>query len=151
MIRLAKAEDIDAVERIYNLIHDEEELGNMQIGWMRNAYPIRQTALAALEREDLFVEESDGSIVASAIINQQQVPEYRDCSWNYSAADSDIMVLHTLTVDPKIKGHGFGKSFVEFYENYARINGCHYLRMDTQSKNTAARKFYTDRAEHSAW
>ncbi len=52
------------------------------------------------------------------------------------------MVLHTLTVDPLIKGHGYGRKFVEYYENYAKERGCYYLRMDTQSKNMAARKFY---------
>ncbi|MCD8011988.1 MAG: GNAT family N-acetyltransferase [Lachnospiraceae bacterium] len=142
MIRLAQPEDIDAVEDIYNLIHDEEENGNMQIGWLRNVYPVRNTALDALKRRDLFVEEVSGNIVASAIINQLQVPEYADCKWENQVPDENIMVLHTLTVSPKIKGNGYGKAFVEFYENYARKHGCSYLRMDTQSKNIFARKFY---------
>ncbi len=31
---------------------------------------------------------------------------------------------------------------MQFYEAYAREHGCAYLRMDTQSKNAAARRFY---------
>lgn len=142
MIRLAYPDDIEAVEHIYNLIHYEEENRNMEIGWLRDVYPVKDTALAALQRGELFVEEIDGNIVASAIINQQQVPEYADCKWEYQVPDEKVMVLHTLTVNPKIKWNGYGKKFVMFYENYARENGCFYLRMDTQSKNVAARAFY---------
>ncbi len=69
-------------------------------------------------------------------------PEDANCQWNYPAKNEEIMVLHTLTVDPLIKGKGYGKAFVAFYENYAKEHGCSYLRMDTQSKNTDARKFY---------
>ncbi len=69
MVRKAKTEDIDTIEAIYDRIHEEEEKGNMTIGWLRDVYPVRQTALAALERGDLFVEEDEGDIVASAIIN----------------------------------------------------------------------------------
>ncbi len=142
MIRLAKTEDINRIVEIYDHIHSEEEKGTMQIGWMRNVYPVRQTALDALKRGDLFAEEADGMVVASAVINQIQVPEYADCQWKYPAKDEEVMVLHTLTVDPMIKGKGYGRAFVEFYENYAKENGCRYARMDTQSKNTDARKFY---------
>ncbi len=142
MIRKAISSDVDAVERIYDLVHTEEEKGAMSIGWVRGVYPIRQTALDALERGDLFVEEEDGRIVASAVINRIQVPEYADCPWTADVPDEKVMVLHTLTVDPTVKGSGYGRNFVRFYEQYAREQGCLVLRIDTQSKNTTARRFY---------
>lgn len=49
---------------------------------------------------------------------------------------------HTLVVDPQIAGHGYGRAFVAFYEQYAKKHGCPYLRMDTNAINTAARRFY---------
>lgn len=52
------------------------------------------------------------------------------------------MVLHTLVVDPLAQGRGYGRSFVAFYEAYARAHGCPYLRMDTNAKNLAARRMY---------
>lgn len=142
MIRFGTEDDIHSVDRIYTCIHDREEKGSVEIGWLRDVYPVRQTAIDALNRGDLFVEEIDGKIVASAIINQQQVPEYAGCDWKYAAPADEIMVLHTLTVDPSIESKGYGRAFVEFYENYAREHGCHFLRLDTQSKNAAARRFY---------
>lgn len=84
-----------------------------------------------------------GKICATARINQEQVLEYADGNWLYSdASDDEIMVLHTLVVDPQIAGHGYGKAFVSFYEQYAKEHNCPYLRMDTNEINAAARRFY---------
>ena len=52
------------------------------------------------------------------------------------------MVLHTLVVDPQLSSKGYGTKFVAFYEQYALNQNCHYLRMDTNAKNTNARKLY---------
>ncbi len=142
MIRKATFRDIDAVAKIYSKIHTEEEQGRMTIGWVRGVYPTEQTARDALRREDLFVEEVNGSVVAAGILNQIQVPEYADCPWQYDVDDSQVMVLHTLVVAPEETGRGYGRKFVEFYEDYALSRGCRYLRMDTQVKNKAARAMY---------
>ena len=54
-IRLATAADIPAVAAIYECIHDMEETGRAQIGWVRGVYPTAATAEAALIAGDLFV------------------------------------------------------------------------------------------------
>ena len=141
-IRKAGIEDIDKIEKIYDRIHDEEEAGRTVIGWIRNVYPIRKTAEDSLNRDDLFVMEEDGEILATAIINKIQVPDYAYAEWRNEADDDEIMVLHTLIVDPLQKGKGYGKAFVSFYEDYALKNGCHELRMDTNAKNERARAMY---------
>ena len=142
MIRRANKNDIDAVAEIYAHIHILEAQGKTTTGWLKGIYPIKSTAQKALERGDLFVYEEDGRILASAVINQTQVDVYADCQWKYEAADSEVMVLHTLTVEPEAFGRGIGKAFVQFYEDYARQNGCKVLRMDTNAKNLKARAFY---------
>lgn len=141
-IRTANEKDLDRIEEIYEHIHDEEELGKAVTGWVRNVYPAGETAKSALKRGDLFVLEDGGKIAATAIINRLQVPEYKDAEWKHGAADSEIMVLHTLAVDPFEKGRGYGKAFVAFYESYAKENGCFELRMDTNMINAAARAMY---------
>lgn len=143
MIRSAKFEDIERISEIYSKIHEEEEQGRMNVGWKKGVYPTAETAKEALHRNDLFVEEDQkGLIVAAGIINQVQLPEYAICPWQYPTEDTEVMVLHTLVVDPEESGHGYAKEFVQFYQDYALQNGCHYLRIDTQEKNTAARKLY---------
>ena len=142
-IRKSSHADIDQIEGIYDRILDEEEAGNATIGWVRGIYPTRSTAEESQKRNDLFVMEDEGLIVATAIINQIQVPEYRFANWMHKVSDENIMVLHTLIVDPQQKAKGYGKAFVAYYEDYARKNNCFELRMDTNVVNMRARQMYT--------
>ena len=123
-IRRAQEKDLAAVERIYDAIHTEEEAGRACIGWEREIYPTRRTAEDALVRDDLFVEEAEGRIVGTAIINRVQVDAYAEVKWLYPALDEQVMVLHTLVIDPDEKGKGYGREFVAFYEEYASRSGC---------------------------
>ena len=142
MIRKALESDIPAVAAIYDKLHTEEEAGRAIIGWIRGVYPTEDTARQALSRGDLFVQEDGGAIVGAAIINQTQVDAYYGGPWQYAAEDNEVMVLHTLVIDPDAAGRGFGKQFVAFYEDYAIQNGCKVLRMDTNSRNLRARAMY---------
>lgn len=141
-IRKAVREDIPEITKIYDHIHDREEAGVSSIGWVRSIYPTEQTAWEALAKGDLFVLEDGNGIAAAARINQEQVPEYADCPWEFDAPEEEVMVLHTLVVEPSESGKGYGSEFVRFYEEYARKHGCLYLRMDTNKINSAARRLY---------
>ena len=90
----------------------------------------------------MCVLEHDGKKVAAAKINQEQVPEYTDADWDYKVDDNEVMVLHTLVVMPNSSKKRYGTKFVDFYEKYALENNCHYLRMDTNAKNSTARSLY---------
>lgn len=142
MIIKASREHIDAIAAIYESIHDMEEAGRAEIGWIRTIYPTRETAVAALARGDLFVQVDGGTVVGAAIINQIQPDSYRDGKWTVPADDARIMVLHTLVTDPQHMGHGHGRAFVAFYEQYAMEHGCPVLRMDTNARNRTARRMY---------
>lgn len=133
---------IDAIEGIYSRIIDAQGAGGSYVGWQRGVYPTRQTALDSLARGDLFVCVDGGQVAAAAIINRIQVPVYAEVGWLYPAAPEEVMVLHTLVVDPLMAGRGYGSKFVDFYEKYALENGCTVLRMDTNEKNAAARRLY---------
>lgn len=142
MIRLAMKSDISEVAKIYEKIFELEAEGKAHTGWRRNIYPTEKTAMDAYEKEELFVLEEDGRILAAARINQEQEPVYANCDWSYEVPDSSVMVLHTLVVDPDEAGSGLGSRFVRFYEDFALKHGCRYLRMDTNAINTAARALY---------
>lgn len=142
MIRRAETGDLDAVERIYNELHDAEERGDITVGWKRDIYPARSTAEDAIKRNDLFVLEDDGDVLGAGIINNIQVDVYHGAPWGHEAEDDKICVLHTLVISPRAGRKGLGRQFVNFYEEYARVHGCHELRLDTNEKNTIARKMY---------
>ena len=88
------------------------------------------------------MQEQDGEIVGTAILDQTQVDVYAGAPWRYDAPDSEVMVLHTLVIDPAVKSRGLGRAFLEYYEQYARSRGCRYLRIDTNERNTRARALY---------
>ena len=143
MFRKASENDIDRIAEIYSAVHSEEEAGRAVIGWDRAVYPVRKTAETGVQSGDLFVCENDeGRILAAARINREQVPEYAAAAWRYDAADEEVMVMHTLVVDPAVKGTGIGSEFAAFYEAYAKKHGCPELRIDTNEKNAAARRLY---------
>lgn len=143
MIRKATAQDIPAITAIYDaILTKEEQEPATVVGWLRGIYPTEQTARDSLDREELFVMEIDGRIVSAAKINQEQVPEYADCPWQYDAPPEQVLVLHTLVVDPALQGKGYATQFVAYYEAMAREMNCPYLRMDTNSQNIPARTLY---------
>ena len=138
-IRKATAADVDAIEQIYEDIHTAEEEGAATIGWIRGIYPTRKTAEAAVLRDDMFVLE-DGEIIGTGIINRTQVDVYYGAPWRF---DTDkVCVLHTLVISPKVSGRGYGRAFVEYYEQWALDHNLPELRIDTNAKNSAARAMY---------
>lgn len=144
MITFRKAvnKDLDRIEEIYLAIHAEEEAGRTTTGWQRGIYPVRKTAELALERDDIFVLEENGIIKGTSLLNQIQVDVYEGAPWEYPAAPENVMVMHTLCIDPKYFGKGLGPEFVKYYERYALENNCPYLRMDTNERNLKARALY---------
>ena len=150
IFRKARPDDLDAIACIYDRTHDAEEAGLTTTGWVRGIYPVREVAVAALERGDMYVAElmdpddpcGHPLIVASGVINRIQVNVYLDCDWEYKAPDEKVLVLHTLVVDPDARGRGIGPAFVRFYEELAAKQGCEVLRIDTNARNKRARKMY---------
>ena len=142
MIRKAEIGDLNAIERIYQEIHDAETAGLLTTGWVKGIYPTRATAEAALARDDLYVIEEDGCIHGSGIINQLQVDVYEGAPWKCQVPDDHVCVLHTLVISPAARGKGYGRSFIRFYEDYALQHGYTELRIDTNERNFAARTMY---------
>ena len=141
-LRPAKAADLDAVAEIYEAIHTEEEAGHAVIGWIRGVYPTRATAEASLKAGSLYILENEGQIFAAAKIDHEQVDRYALIDWEIPAADHEVLVLHTLVVHPGAARKGYGKAFAAYYEAEAKRRGCRSLRLDTNARNTAARRLY---------
>ena len=139
-VRKATCEDIPAIAGLYDEIHSREEAGETTTGWLREVYPVRQTAVDSVKRGDMFVQEdAEGRILGTGIINQIQVDVYSDGNWQYPADDEEVMVLHTLVISGEVKRKGLGGEFLKFYEDYALEHGCRFLRLDTNARNAAAR------------
>lgn len=142
-IRIANSlSDVESVSDIYELIHNLEEADAVSIGWKRGIYPVRQTALDAIESKTLFVMCIGNRVVAAAIINRQQPDGYSSVDWKFPADDDKVGVLHTLVVHPDFSRQGLGKMFVAYFESYCREQGIEVVRLDTQVKNTRPFNLY---------
>lgn len=142
MIRKGRTEDISAVAGIYERILEREVAGRGYTGWQKGVYPTADTAREATEQGELYVLEKDGVVAAAGRINAEQVGVYATCPWRYQAPAEQVLVLHTLVVDPEATGVGYGTRFVRFYEQLARETGRPFLRMDTNERNIPARTLY---------
>lgn len=142
MIRRATLDDLIGIEKIYDAVHTLEEQGLTSTGWQRAIYPTVANAKMAITAEEMYIKEVDGQIVAAARFNQKQDPDYAKIDWERKATANEIMVIHTLVVDPSQRGKGYAKEFMAFYEDYAIANGCSELRMNTNERNLVARNLY---------
>ena len=118
------------------------ELGSSAARTARRIGLISRPLEGTLTRGDLFVAELDGPVAAAAVLNRIQVDVYAGAPWEFEAPDEEIFVMHTLVVDPAAGGHGLGRAFETFYEQEAARQGCRYLRIDTNVRNTRARRLY---------
>ena len=119
MIRLAAPGDAAAVAESYEelLLHEEREGGSSH--WRRGVYPTPATAGRAQAAGWLYVLEEDGRLQGSVILNSHQAKEYRSIPWLYPAADSEVLVVHTLCVPPRCAGRGVGTRLVSAHHFHA--------------------------------
>ena len=143
MIRPATPADIPQVSAIYEEIITNEEQTRSYTNWVRGVYPTAETARNALKEGWLYVLEEDGLILATAILNHVQLPEYKDIPWQYPGQGDEIFVIHTLCVPPSRSGRGLARQFVAFAEDLAAQKGCTALRLDTYEGNLPAAGLYT--------
>ena len=141
MFRKATMQDLPAITAIYDAIHTREKAGLTTTGWIAGIYPTRETARRAIEIGEMYVAQ-DPQIVACGRINHMQDECYKEGAWRCPADPEQVLVLHTLVVDPQKSGLGIGTAFLRFYEKNAAALGCKALRLDTNARNTAARGFY---------
>ena len=142
MIRKATKADIKAISALYEKAIDFEDSHIKYTSWQKGIYPTADTAKAGIERDSLFVFEENGSLLASVVLNHKQPPEYRKAKWTLSPSYKEILVIHTLCVDPDYSGGGIGTTLVNFIKEYAKSSGCVTIRLNTTAKNEPAKHLY---------
>ena len=62
--------------------------------------------------------------------------------WHWEAADDEVLVIHTLVIDPNRRGEGKASEFLKAAEDIARSWGCTVIRLDTWEGNLPAQALY---------
>ena len=143
MIRRAQAGDLPAIARIYEEILDlEERRSRSYTNWQRGKYPTADTARQAMEADTLWVLTDEDAVCGAVILNGVQLPEYACVPWLFSAAEEQVMVIHTLVISPRFSGRGLARELVDFCEREARRQGKCVMRLDTYEGNAPANAMY---------
>ena len=142
MIRKATKADIESVAALYEKAIDYEDTHIKYTSWQKGIYPTTDTARAGIDNGFLYVLEENGVLEAAVILNHKQPPEYRHASWSITPSYKEILVIHTLCVDPECSGSGIGTTLVNFIKQYAKELNCLTVRLNTTSKNEPAKRLY---------
>jgi len=141
-IRKGRFEDLDELERLYNDLNDHFLSTVNYPGWIKNIYPVRQTAEDAIAEEILFVVEIDNRIVASVILSHEPEKAYDQVEWEGGDDYSRVIVVRTLVVHPHYLKSGLGNQLMAFAEKYSRDNKIKAIRLDVSEHNIPAIKLY---------
>lgn len=142
MIRKATNEDISAVAALYERAIDYEDTHVKYTSWKKGIYPTADTAKLGVKNQSLYVLELDAKILGAVILDNRQPPEYKNVPWASELKYNEVLVIHTLCVDPLHVGTGIGTALVDFAKQLARECECKAIRLNTTHRNLIATRLY---------
>ena len=134
--RLAKKEDIDQVMEVI-----EDGRLNLKLqghGQWQNGYPNQDTLLNDINNQNLYVICHQDLIVGvlAIIYLDKEYPFVEAGAW---ASDYNYFVMHRCAVRKEYYHLGLGHFLFQIFEEVAKENGIHSLRIDTHQGNYAMR------------
>ena len=140
--RQAIVADLDVIERGYIEHFAHEKKYGAYTVFREGIYPTRKVAETALQNNALYVDEENGIVLGSVILDGQQPEEYRKIEWPSNAPDEKVTVIHLLMVRPSAAGKGIGSLIVNDAMELAKQQACVAVRLDTGEQNVPAASLY---------
>lgn len=143
-ISIQKADEshLDQLENLYNDLNDYLASTTNYPGWIKDIYPVRETALSALNDDNLFIALENGSIAGSIILNHEPEKAYDQAKWMIDSDYDKILVVRTLVVHPSFMKKNIATSLMEFTKEYAINQQIKAIRLDVSKTNSPAIKLY---------
>lgn len=141
-IELAKVNDIDELEQLYNDLNDYLEKGINYPGWKKGVYPVRQNAVDGIENENLYVAKHNGKIVGALILSHKPEPAYYKAKWGLEVDYSEVFIIYTFVVHPKFLKCGVGKALIDFSVEESTRSQAKSIRLDVYENNMPAIRLY---------
>lgn len=136
--RLGKLEDI---ETITVLIQEAiKEMEKHDIYQWDGLYPTAEDFAADIKKENLYVAEENGKIIALYVISGESNEAYNNAEWKYPRETS--LVIHRFCVSPGFQNRGIGKKMLNKIESQIKSMGYDSVRLDVFTKNPYAQKLY---------
>ena len=145
-IRQARAQELPAIERLYERVIDAMRGTPYDICWEMGVHPTSARLRDAVHAGDLLVAVEAGGGVASMlgalILDGNQAAGYRDIPWGVSAVPERVRVIHLLAVDPGARGRGVGRALMAGAIDAARTQSARAVRLDVFDNNKPAYDLY---------
>jgi len=141
-INMGTMDDLDVLEEIYNKLNDFLQQGINYPGWLKGIYPVRETAKAGILEKSLFTLKAGDRIAGSLILNHEQEEAYNQVCWGMEANESQVIVIHTLVVNPDFMKQGIAQRLMNFAKEYAKQKNAKAIRLDVAIQNQPAISLY---------
>ena len=138
MIRKGTFNDINDILRITQAcaVH---MISNNIFQW-NEFYPNKKPFEKDVERNELYVVESENHIIGCITISTYMDEEYIPISW--LTPNKNNIYIHRLAVHPEQQGNGHARKLMDYAEDYSIRNNYSSIRLDTFSQNERNKKFY---------
>lgn len=141
-IRQAKFNEYERIRDFYYILIDDLDKREIPLGWKRDIYPSQEFLKDCLNNQELYIGEINGRIASAMILNHNYNDEYKGIEWLISVNDEELLVIHTLGVNPQFSGKGLAKEMVKYAIDHAREEGIKSVRLDVWEANILAEKVY---------
>lgn len=142
-IRTACRDDYICIRDFYYSLTDAMEHAEYKPGWEKEVYPTQEFLIRSIDNHELFVGEFDGEIASCMIVNHEYNDGYKKIPWSVRAANSELLVIHALGVQPAFSGRGIAKQMVQAVIDLAQETNMKTIRLDVLCGNVPAEKAYT--------
>lgn len=136
-VRKAISEDL--LQAVQVLEEVKAHMLNEGIDQWDQEYPNKMVMAEDIEKEEGFVYEEEGDVLAYMSLNEWCDEEYNDLSWK---TPEPFIVIHRLFVKPSAQGKGISSKMIRFAEQYALEYQYQSIRFDAFSLNDTANAVY---------
>lgn len=140
--KLATMDDLKSISAIYEHIHEAFMTTINYPKWPKGLYPTEESAYEAIDNQEMYIYKINGMVVGSVILNHQQDSGYENAQWQIQARDEQVLVIHTLAIDPLYQHKGYASQMLKWIKKQAILKGCLALRLDITENNLPARYLY---------
>lgn len=138
MIRKGSLTDIDEILNITKAC--AQKMNDDGIHQWNDHYPNRLAFETDAQRNELYVLESNNSIIGCIAISTLIDKEYEVVKW--LTENKKNIYIHRLAIHPNNQGQGYAQQLMDYAERFAIENNYASIRLDTFSQNKRNQIFY---------
>lgn len=143
-IRIATADDMDAVMDFYTQMIDEMVGTDFDILWKHDEHPSHQFLRDSVAEGHLYILiAEDGNIASACVIDHTRAPGYEKVPWHVQAPLDEVGIMHSVATRPSYHGRGFASKLIRFALDDARSRGWRSVQLDTFVDNVRSHGLYT--------